>query len=152
MPTPEPERINYTLTPGETIRERWYPKNDRYIWGEFAVLAIETGGYRDLSAINPLNGARITLLDAFVNPETKLTDALRKLCDLMDAVPQWDATVYTPEAQAEIDGRRAKIRKQFAIPEPQPHCPVGSCQIETHHHCVSMTCPGHLKDTETCPA
>ncbi len=35
-----------------------YPKTDSYTWGEFAGLAIEMGGYSDLSLVDPYTGRR----------------------------------------------------------------------------------------------
>jgi hypothetical protein len=36
-----------------------YPKVDHHTWGEFAYLAVEAGGYSDLTAINPYTGDRL---------------------------------------------------------------------------------------------
>ena len=35
-----------------------YPKNDMYQWGEFAVMAVECGGYSDMSLVDPMTGTR----------------------------------------------------------------------------------------------
>jgi hypothetical protein len=41
-----------------------YPHADKYIWGAFAGLAIELGGYNDLEAIDPYTGRRFWLASA----------------------------------------------------------------------------------------
>ena len=42
-----------------------YPKDDTHTWGEFAGLAIEIGGYSDITAVDPYTGRRFWLADAF---------------------------------------------------------------------------------------
>lgn len=42
-----------------------YPKSDSYTWGEFAGVAVEMGGYNDISMVDPYTGRRFWLADAF---------------------------------------------------------------------------------------
>lgn len=42
-----------------------YPKVDTHVWNEFAGLAIEFGGYCDISAVDPYTGRRFWLSSAF---------------------------------------------------------------------------------------
>lgn len=53
--TPKPE---ITVTPGRADQPH-YPNVDSHTWGEFAYLAIEAGGYSDLTAVSPYTGARL---------------------------------------------------------------------------------------------
>jgi hypothetical protein len=44
---------------------RCYPKAEAHVWSEFAGLAIELGGYGDITAIDPHSGRRFWLGSAF---------------------------------------------------------------------------------------
>lgn len=44
--------------------EGCYPRSDSHTWGEFAGLAIELGGYADISAVDPYTGRRFWLSGA----------------------------------------------------------------------------------------
>jgi len=39
--------------------ESYYPQRDSYTWSEFALMAIEQGGYGDATLVNPYTGARL---------------------------------------------------------------------------------------------
>lgn len=58
-------------------KQECYPSNDRYQWQEFAGLAIEFGGYADVTAIDPYSGRRFWLAQAFACDEhaAELNDA-----------------------------------------------------------------------------
>ena len=57
------------IGPVDPDPSRFYPQVDCHIWGEFAALAIEMGGYRDLSAVDPYSGQRFWLSNAFAPDE-----------------------------------------------------------------------------------
>lgn len=39
--------------------DRRYPQQEAHVWSEFAYLAVEAGGYSDITAINPYTGDRL---------------------------------------------------------------------------------------------
>lgn len=59
--------------PVDTDPNHYYPKVDCHIWGAFAGLAIELGGYGDLEAVDPYSGRRFWLGNAFT-PDAELGD------------------------------------------------------------------------------
>lgn len=61
-----------------------YPKNESHQWQEFAYLAIEAGGYRDLTAINPWNGQRLWAADMIDADDDNIYNGLRRLIDTME--------------------------------------------------------------------
>lgn len=65
-----------------------YPQAEAHTWNEFAGLAVEMGGYGDLTAVNPWNGDRLHLMWALgknMEPgEVSFYDALRRLVDAME--------------------------------------------------------------------
>lgn len=85
----------------EVDRSELYPHNDRYQWGAWPVIAIETGGYSDLEAHNPSTGdylwTRALRCDKHPDPADAswveceacrngtIYDALRRLVDAMEA-------------------------------------------------------------------
>lgn len=95
----------YHIRPGVTINSEdiritpayaghvGYPQAATYTWGEFAGLAIEFGGYGDISAVDPYTGERFTLLDAWAyHPANHGSDggasflnAIRRLVDAIEA-------------------------------------------------------------------
>lgn len=51
---------------GEPVNpDKCYPRQGHHIWNEFAGLAIEMGGYSDLTAVDPYTGRRFWLEHAF---------------------------------------------------------------------------------------
>lgn len=74
-----------------------YPASGTHTWNEFAGMAIECGGYSDISAVDPYTGRRFHLSCAFVaddqvkdwprqdGPGLGLYDAMRRLIDAMEA-------------------------------------------------------------------
>lgn len=60
-----------------------YPKNDTYQFGEFAYLVVETGGYCDLSAVDPYSGDRFWVGNVLKDDPSPY-DALRRLVDAME--------------------------------------------------------------------
>lgn len=89
MPTTDAPRTR--TTPGDPEQDH-YPHTGTHEWGEFAGLAIELGGYGDITAIDPYSGDRFWLADAFsrdASTSMPLADdwynALRKLIDAMEA-------------------------------------------------------------------
>lgn len=91
------------IGPVDPNPDRFYPKVDCHIWGAFAGLAIELGGYGDLEAVDPYSGRRFWLGSAFTRdqdltigreeasklpeplPTLSLYDAMRRLIDAMEA-------------------------------------------------------------------
>lgn len=71
---------------GQAPRNRCYPKAGSYTWGEFAGLAIEMGGYSDLSAIDPYTGRRFWLGSALRCDEHSLALAKAEPGDAAMAV------------------------------------------------------------------
>lgn len=67
-------------------KDKCYPKTDSYTWGEFAGLAIEMGGYSDLSAIDPYTGRRFWLGSALRCDEHSLALAKAEPGDAAMAV------------------------------------------------------------------
>lgn len=105
-PAPEPE---ITVERGRPSDEH-YPKAGSHLWNEFAYLAIEAGGYSDLTAVNPYTGDRChtfacrtggTLAGEWIdNPYT----CLRNLIDAMERVDFLGKTARSaddPSQQAE---------------------------------------------------
>lgn len=81
MTTKAPEG-QHTSTTEPTPAEQNYPKSEAYTWGEFAHLAIETGGYGDLTAIDPWTGQRFWVSDAAGSDNPY--ENLRRLIDAME--------------------------------------------------------------------
>lgn len=57
-----------------------YPKAAAHVWGEFAGMSVELGGYQDMSLVDPYTGRRFWLEKAFVGPDGEqlsFWDALR---------------------------------------------------------------------------
>lgn len=75
------------IRPGDPT-EPHYPQADTHTWGEFAGLAIEMGGYGDITAVNPHTGDRLCLLGAF-DGDGSYTDAIRRLMDAIDQHPDF---------------------------------------------------------------
>lgn len=67
-----------------------YPKSHSYEWQEFAGLAVELGGYSDLTLINPYTGQRLWVAGALRQEEaespTYLINGLRRALDVAEAV------------------------------------------------------------------
>lgn len=66
-----------------------YPQAGAHVWGEFAGLAVELGGYNDITAIDPATGRRLWVGRAFAkeavaDPTPTIYSALRKLVDAME--------------------------------------------------------------------
>jgi hypothetical protein len=69
-------------------REECYPKRDQFIWNEFALGAVEMGGYNDITFVDPYTGRRFWMGHAFVGAggeKLSMYDALRRLVDAMEA-------------------------------------------------------------------
>jgi len=89
LTTPEREnRMSVTVGAGATEQGRdWKiiqgdrPQSgayDNHVWQEFAGLAIEVGGYSDLTAIDPYSGRRFWLGDAYrCNTHTAMLKAAK---------------------------------------------------------------------------
>lgn len=82
---------NVTVTPGNP-EQPCYPQTDSHLWGAFAILAIESGGYGDLDAVDPYSGRRINAPVGRVDSSwdkplqnINIYDQLRRLVDLMQA-------------------------------------------------------------------
>jgi len=87
--TPDDYRISVAPAPAGYVG---YPTRGTHVWGAFAQLAIEAGGYGDLEAIQPHSGQRLNLVGAWHvgGDPSKDTDpspyaALRRLVDAMEA-------------------------------------------------------------------
>lgn len=73
-----------SITPGDP-GEPHYPQATAHTWGAFAGLAIELGGYGDLEVVDPYNGDRLWIPDAFGGPSAnEMANALRRLADIID--------------------------------------------------------------------
>lgn len=92
-PTPAadfvPRVSTTTARPGTAV----YPQADSYTWGEFADLAIELGGYGDITAVNPYTGTRLCLLNASEgidpgDPRGHFT-MLHRLIDALETNPEF---------------------------------------------------------------
>lgn len=87
----ETSKPEITVTPGQADQPH-YPNVDSHTWNEFAYLAIEAGGYSDLTAISPYTGARLHTFacrtggtldgESVANPY----QCLRNLIDAMESV------------------------------------------------------------------
>lgn len=66
--------------------DRCYPRSDSHTWGEFAGLAVEMGGYGDLTAIDPYTGRRFWLGSALRCDEHSLALAKAEPGDAAMAV------------------------------------------------------------------
>lgn len=82
--------------PGEEGPGTW-PTDDHHTWTEFAGLAVECGGYGDLTLVDPGTGDRLWVSDAFQDADADTTKfgesgtryftaALRRALDVADAV------------------------------------------------------------------
>lgn len=65
-----------------------YPERRDHEWGAFPQLAIEAGGYGDVTVINPWNGAQLWISDVF-DEDTPLPVLLRRIADAVEA-SGWD--------------------------------------------------------------
>jgi hypothetical protein len=76
-----------TVKPGPT-GYAGYPQAEAHRWGEFALAAIEFGGYNDATLIDPMTGARLWCPDALKTDSHEemptLGDVLRRLADAAD--------------------------------------------------------------------
>lgn len=61
-----------------------YPRTDRYQFGCWPVIVIETGGYCDLEAIDPATGEKLWSR-VWEGEDTNVYTALRRLVDAMEA-------------------------------------------------------------------
>lgn len=66
-----------------------YPQTDSHLWGEFPVLAIETGGYNDLTAVDPYTGNTVRI--DLTGQDATVYDSLRRLIDRLEAEHTLDA-------------------------------------------------------------
>lgn len=73
-----------TSTTGPAPEEQRYPQATAHTWGEFPVIAVEMGGYSDITAVDPYTGRRLWLGGANGADATPY-DALRRLIDAMEA-------------------------------------------------------------------
>jgi len=72
-----------------------WPEVESHLWGAFPVLAIETGGYSDIEAIDPFTRRRFNVAQAWAG-ETNVYDAMRKLIDAMQEVGFLDTISDAP--------------------------------------------------------
>jgi hypothetical protein len=107
--SPVPTHDRNTATTGPTPGPH-YPDAGSYQWGEFACLAIEFGGYGDLSAVDPYDGRRLNTR-AFNPGGGSVYDALRRLVDEMQRTRFLD-TVLAGAGQA-------VTRQQDAAPKAE---------------------------------
>lgn len=86
-PAQPPKPVDLTrarVTRGELSKDQCYPVRTYYTWGEFAWLALEMGGYRDATAIDPYSGRRFWVPDVFGMDEHDPYSALRRVIDAME--------------------------------------------------------------------
>lgn len=88
---------NTAASPVMPADERWaisgptegphWPNAEAHTWGEFAGVAVECGGYGDMTMIDPSSGRRLWLGDAFDQTpgDGAFLRALRRLVDLAEA-------------------------------------------------------------------
>jgi hypothetical protein len=76
--------VEWTLIPPFQPDAPRYPKVETHLWGMWPVLAIETGGYRDLEAKDPYTGRALNA--RVIRDGQSIYDALRLLIDAMEAV------------------------------------------------------------------
>lgn len=84
------EDTNLTWTAGRE-EDPHYPAYSVHQWGAFAYLAIESGGYGDLDAVNPYNGDRLNV-PVFhkdgkwydIDPSVDIYTGLHRLVDAME--------------------------------------------------------------------
>ena len=68
-----------------------YPRCGTHLWSAFALLAVETGGYNDIEAVDPYTG-RVVWTRLPEDKDLNVYDQLRHLIDAMEAAEFYAAS------------------------------------------------------------
>jgi len=71
----------WKITPGTPGLH--YPGKDTHMWGEFALVAVEMGGYGDATLVDPYTGSRLWVADG---AQDSLPATLRSLAAVAERV------------------------------------------------------------------
>lgn len=103
-----PEDRSWSID-GPTDGPHWPDRDSQsHTWGAFAGLAVELGGYGDLILVDPTDGRRLWIGDAFdeVTDDRSFLRALRRALDVAEATGFLEDTARAEQAEKD---RRVRL-------------------------------------------